>query len=138
MKLVLDNNILFSVMNPGSAAAYLFAMLRADFSAPEFIKSEFNEYNEDCLYKSGLSEHEFELRRSEVFGSIKFFKVSEYGQFLKTSVKALPDSDDADFLALALSINSAVWSNDPHLKQQSLAEAYTTKELIEKLLSGSL
>ena len=136
MKLVLDNNILFPVMNPRSAAAYLFAMLRADFSAPEFIKSEFNEYNKDCLHKSGLSEHEFELRQSEVFGCIKFFKVSEYGPFLKTAVKVLPDSDDADFLALALSLNAAVWSNDPHLKQQSLAKVYSTRELVEELLRG--
>lgn len=138
MKLVLDNNILFSVINPRSAAAYLFAMLRADFSAPEFIKSEFNEHNEDCLSKSKLSEHEFGLRQAEVFGNIKFFKSPEYESFLKTSVKELPDSDDADFLALALSIKAAIWSNDPHLKQQSLVKVYSTKELIDKLLSGEL
>lgn len=138
MKLVLDNNILFSAINPRSAASYLFAMLDADFSAPEFIKSEFNEHNEDCLFKSKLSEHEFKLRQTEVFGDIEFFKTSGYESFLKTSVKELPDSDDADFLALALAIKAAIWSNDPHLKRQSLVKVYTTKELIGKMLNEEI
>ena len=125
-------------MNPKSAASYLFSSLRAGFSAPEFIKSEFDEHKDDCLFKSKLSEHEFEMRQAEVENVINFFKLSEYDDFLETSANALPDSDDADFVALALSIKAAIWSNDPHLKQQSLAEVYTTKELIEKLLSGSL
>ena len=72
MKLVLDNNVLFSIMNPKSAAAYLFSLLRADFFTPEFIKSEFNKYNEDCLSKSKLSEHEFEIRLQEVEKLVKF------------------------------------------------------------------
>ena len=138
MKLVLDNNILFSVMNPRSAASYLFSMLRSDFSAPEFIKLEFNEHKDDCLFKFKLSEHEFEMRQAEVENSIKFFKLSEYGDFLEISANALPDSDDADFLALALSLKAAIWSNDPHLKQQSLVKVYTTKELIGKMLNEEI
>jgi len=50
----------------------------------------------------------------------------------------MPDSDDIDFLALALSNNSAIWSNDPHFKQQSLVKAFTTVELLKKLLKGEL
>lgn len=138
MKLVLDNNILFSVMNPKSAASYLFSSLRAGFSAPEFIKSEFDEHKGDCLFKSKLSEHEFDMRQAEVENAIKFFKLSEYDDFFEASANALPDSDDADFVALALSIEAAIWSDDPHLKQQSLVKVYSTKELIEELLRGML
>jgi len=50
----------------------------------------------------------------------------------------IADPDDIDFLALALSADSAIWSNDPHLKQQSLAKVFTTKELIEKLLKDEI
>ena len=138
MKLVLDNNILFSVMNPKSTAAYLFSLLKAKFVAPEFIKSEFSRHKPVCLSKSGLSEHEFEIMQKNVEENIEFVKVSGYEDFLEKAKTLLSDPDDADFLALAALINAAIWSNDPHLKQQSLVNVFTTKELVEKLLGGEL
>ena len=139
MKIVLDNNILFSFMNPNSAASYIFFFLGAkEIFAPEFIKYEFNKYKKLCLLKSELSEHEFELRLEEVEEKINFIKLLEYEAFLKKSLGVLPDSDDVDFLALALKLNSAIWSNDSHFKQQSLIKVYTTKELIDELLESKL
>lgn len=138
MKLVLDANILLSLMNPNSAASYLFSSLRVDFFAPLYIKLEMNEHKSEFLSKSKLSAHEFEIRQAEVNGGIKFFHVSQFKDFFKNALDALPDSDDSQYIALALSVKAAVWSNDPHLKQQSLVEVYSTKELIDKLLSGEL
>lgn len=138
MKLVIDSNVLFSIMNPKSASSYLFFSLRAEFFAPEFIKSELNEHKSECLTKSKLSEHEFEIRQIEVAEDITFFDSSRYDDFLEMSLNELSDPDDADFLALALSIKAEIWSNDPHLKQQSLVKVLTTKELVEKLLAGEL
>ena len=138
MKIVVDNNVLFSLMNPKSVAAYLFSSIAAEFFAPEFVKSELSKHKSDCLLKSKLSEHKFEMRQAEVVEDIKFIKLSKYEDFLEKSLAILPDPDDADFLALALSIKAAIWSNDPHLKQQSLVKVFTTKELIDKLLKGEL
>src|SRR3990167_5967289 len=112
MKLVLDNNILFSLMKLESANSYLFFSLNVGFIAPEFIKSEFNKYKEYCLSKSRLSKHEFKLRQTEVESNIEFFKLSEYKHFLKKSLEVMPDPEDIDFLALALFTNSPIWSND--------------------------
>ena len=125
-------------MNPRSAASYAFSSFRAGFSAPEFIKSEFDGHKDDCLFKSKLSEHEFEMRQAEVENAIKFFKLSEYGGFLELAANSLPDPDDADFLALSLFLKAPIWSNDPHLKQQSLVEVFTTGELIDKLLKEDI
>ena len=137
MDLVIDNNILFSLMNPGSAASYLFFSLKAEFSTTEYAKSELEKYKADCMFKSGLSEHEFEMRMSEVESSINFFKSSEYESLLIEAIKSLPDDPkDSPYLALALSIKASIWSNDTHLKQQPLVEVYTTAELIDKLLNG--
>src|SRR3989338_5490849 len=139
MGLVLDNNVLFSIMNPKSAAAYLFSLLRADFFAPDFIKSEFNKYNKDCLSKSRLSEHEFEMRLQESEKFVKFIKSFEYDSQLDKAIESLPDDPkDSPYVALALSINAAVWSNDPHLKQQSLVKVCTTAELIGKMLNEEI
>lgn len=138
MILVLDNNIFFSLMNPMSVNSYLFSSIRAGFSAPEFIKSELKKHKLECLLKSRLSEHEFEIRQKEVEESIKFIKVFEYEGFLEKATTLLPDPDDVDFLALALSLKGAIWSNDPHFKQQSLVKVFTTKDLVKKLLRDEL
>ena len=125
-------------MNPRSVNSYLFSLLKAEFSAPEFIMSEFNKYKSICLSKSGLSKHEFEIRQTEVEEEIKFFELSKYETFLKEAEATLLDPDDADFLALALSIRANIWSNDPHLKEQSLVKVSTTKELVEAVLKEGL
>ena len=91
MKIVLDNNILFSIMNPLSTNSYLFASIKAEFIAPEFIKAELEKYKEECLIKSKLSKHEFEIRQREVEKSIAFFKSSEYENFLEKSAN-LPNN----------------------------------------------
>jgi len=134
MKLVLDNNIFFSLMNPKSIASYVFFFIDEKIYAPEFINIEFEKYKELCLSKSKLSEHEFELRQKEIEKQIKFVKLSEYTPFIKQASNAIVDKNDVDFLALALKLNSVIWSNDVHLKQQQLVKVYTTKDLIESLL----
>ena len=138
MLLVLDNNILFSLMNPGSVNSYLFSSLKTGYFAPEFAKFELNKYRRDCLLKSGLSEHEFEIRQVEIKSNIKFLKSSEYTEFIEMAANNLSDSKDSPYLALALSIKSSIWSNDPHFKEQSLVKVYSTKELVEKLLKEDL
>ena len=138
MKLILDSNILFSLMKPASVASYLFSELKAEFLAPEFIKSELKKHKSECLFKSRLSEHEFGIRQKEVEEDIEFIKVSKYEEFLEKAITLLSDPDDIDFLALALSKNASIWSNDPHLKEQSLVKVYSTKELVEMLLADGL
>ena len=139
MKIVIDNNIFFSLMNPFSAASYIFFFLNSKkIFAPEFIKSEFERHKEICLFKSGLSEHEFELRQEEVEEKINFIKLSEYEDFLKKSLKAIHDSDDVDFLALAIKFNSIIWSNDSDFKKQNLIRTFTTIEMLNKLLDSEI
>ncbi len=43
------------------------------------------------------------------------------------------DIDDSLFLALAMSLNCPIWSNDKHFKRQSFVKAFTTQELISSL-----
>ena len=138
MELVLDNNVFFAIMNPKSISAYLFASIKANFIAPEFIKLELIKYKEECLSKSKLSEQEFEMRRTEIEKSIKFFKEFEYDAFLINAILALSDPSDSPYLALALMKKSSIWSNDSHLNKQSLVKVYTTSDLIESFLEGTI
>ena len=136
MRLILDNNIFFSLFNPYSVNSYLFSLSNIKFCTPLSIKLEFEEHKPECLLKSKLSEHEFKIRQTEIEEKIEFFELSAYKKVLKKALNSLPDPDDSPYLALALTINAPIWSNDPHLKQQKLAKVYTTEGLIRELLRG--
>lgn len=138
MKLVIDNNIFFSLMNPKSTNSYIFSSLKVEFLAPKFIKSEFDKYRLICLLKSKLSEHEFEIRQAEIEEDVELIKLSEYKDFIKKSLNTLPDKDDVDFLALALRLNCSIWSNDSHFEKQSLVKVFKTKDLVKLLLNNKL
>jgi predicted nucleic acid-binding protein len=138
MKIVIDNNILFSIMNPKSASAYLFSSFRTKFFAPEFIMFELEKYKEICLFKSGLSQHEFEIWKEEIMKSIKLFKTSEYLEFLPIAINNLEDSKDSPYLALALAIDALIWSNDSKLKNQNLSKVYNTQELVHMFIKNDI
>src|SRR3989344_3461506 len=104
MKLVLDNNIFFSLMRPFSTTSYIFFSFDAEFFAPEYVKLEFIKYKKLCLLKSRLSEHEFKLRQEEIEEKIKFMKLLEYKGFLKKAKEVLLDLKDSPYLALSLKL----------------------------------
>src|SRR3989338_5804888 len=132
MKIIFDNNIFFSLLNPDSSASEILSRQRFKLIAPEFIKSELNKYRLECEAKSGLSKQEFEARQTKVESEVSFVKVELYKSFLKKALKLISDPDDAPYLALSMSLNKTpIWSNDPHFKEQSLVPVLTTKEVIE-------
>ena len=131
MEITIDNNILFSFINPNSTASKILSFQEIELIAPNFIKVELEKYKEECKIKSGLSEIAFEERKKDVESKIKFYDVNIYKKFLKKAIKLIPYLDDVPYLALALKKDSIIWSNDLHLKKQSIIKVLTTKEIIE-------
>ncbi|MBI2144196.1 hypothetical protein HYU17_03535 [Candidatus Woesearchaeota archaeon] len=43
------------------------------------------------------------------------------------------DKDDSPYIAFALSSGQPIWPNDSGMKEQLLAEVFTTKELVKLL-----
>jgi len=138
MKLVIDNNIFFSLMKPESVNSYIYFLANAQFYAPKYIETELEEHKVECIAKAGLSEHEFEIRQKEVKENIEFFEFTEYKQYLKESIILLPDWEDAPYLALAQFLNASIWSNDIHFMQQSKIKVFTTQRLFDMLLKREI
>lgn len=133
MRIILDNNILFSLMKPGSVNSSIFSNFKFNCFAPEFIKEEFEKYEKECLKKSGLSKKKFSKRKKEIFSNINFISFSEFKDNLKDAEKVSPDIDDAPYFALALKLDIPLWSNDKALKNQDKVAIISTRELIEIL-----
>lgn len=131
MRLIIDNNILFSLMKPDSTSSHLFSIMKLEFLAPEFIKQEFKKYENECFLKSKLSKSEFLKRKKEILDKIKFIQFSEYKQFLEKAKTYVSDIDDSAYLALALKLECSIWSNDKGLKEQKKIKILSTRDIIE-------
>ena len=55
--------------------------------------------------------------------------MDKYGEAKEIS----PDPDDVPYLALALKLGCAIWSNDKELKKQSVVKVYNTQEILQLL-----
>ena len=49
-----------------------------------------------------------------------------------------PDPDDVEYLAVALSLDCAIWSNDKDLKEEQSRVVVVTTDELTKLLGSSL
>lgn len=132
MNLILDNNILFSLMNPESMNSFIFHNLyETEFFAPYFIIEEFNKYEKECLRKSKLDKKKFAQRKKEIFSKVNFVKFSDFKKDVKNAEKFCPDENDVFYFALCLKLNLPLWSNDKKLKDQNRVIVLNTEDLID-------
>ena len=133
MLLVADANILFSFFDAKSKARKLLLLKDIELFSPRFLLKELVEHKEEIEEKFGLSEGQFSLELKLIETNVKLVPLKEFEDFVE-KVKALSsDTDDLQYLALALKLNLPLWSNDKELKKQSVIKVFSTKELIEIL-----
>jgi len=132
IKLVVDANILFSFFRPDSERKHLVEGLLisdCELVSPEFVIEELLSDKEKIKKFSGLNESEF----SELFlileDEIRVVPKSEYDKFLSDAIKLSPHIKDAPYFALALSLNSPIWSDEKAFKKQSKVKIFSTSAL---------
>ena len=130
MFLVLDANILFSVLIRMSKTLDLVLNSKLEIVSPDFILDEFIKHKDEISQKSGLDYSQLLTAIVLLSEKISFVSVEEYKQFLFKAVGISPDEDDVDYFALALKLNCAIWSNDKKLKEQNKIKVYSTEEVI--------
>ncbi len=130
MDLVIDANILFAALvKRGFTADFL---LRNDLHlyAPEFIFEEFEMYKDLLKRKTGRTEEEFTLFMEVIQRRIILVPHEEIDSYLEKAEKISPDIKDVTYIALALRLNCAIWSNDKALKEkQKAVKVYHTHDL---------
>ena len=139
LKLVVDANILFTgLIGKGVTKALLFSD-NLELFAPEFLFDELKEHKYRIESISSLSTENIEQLVNNLEDTIKTIEKSEFEEFLDEANKLISDPDDTEYLALSLALNKCpIWSNDPHFKEQSAVQVFTTDELVKFLKTKNL
>ena len=133
MILVVDSNIVFSaLLNPSSVIGEILIDVsnKFQFCAPEMMKYELGKYEEKIKRYSKLPSSEVSMVKDIIYNSIEFISedLISYTNWEKAFELTKPvDEKDTPFIALALELNTKLWSGD---KKLSAGIKYKNKQLI--------
>src|SRR3989338_7428335 len=133
MQLVIDANIAFSLLKKDSFSRKLMREHKLELYSHPFILDELRKHASELCAKVGVSDDKFDRLLLILSKLIIVDKPSQ--QIHNRALSLISDKDDAPYIASAIKIGCAIWSNDPHLKEQLVVKVYTTKELAAVLQS---
>ena len=133
MDLVVDANILFSILIKEGKTEELVFEPCLHLIAPEFIFQELRKYEAAILRKTSRSASEFNRLLEILQIHIRTISNEETEKYIEEAKKVCPDKNDVDYFALAMKLNCAVWTNDKELKNQKVVKIYNTSELLQLL-----
>ncbi|MBI5415289.1 MAG: PIN domain-containing protein [Candidatus Omnitrophica bacterium] len=136
MQLVVDANILLAAFLKEALTRELLLDSRLDLTAPEYLLSEtLRHLNTSASIRKriGLSSKEIEALFLLLTQRIRVFPETSYQSVMAKALTLAPHRQDAPYLALALILKAAVWSNDKGVKKQTTVTVYSTTELLTML-----
>lgn len=133
MNLVVDANILFAALIKISKTSDLMVDNSLNLVSVEFIFEEFEKYKDLIRKKTTRTEEEFEMFMGIIQKRVKLIPFEEFKSFMNETETFSPDPKDTEYLALALKLNCALWSNDKKLKTQDKVKVYSTEDLMNEL-----
>lgn len=136
MELIVDANILLSAFLKEALTRELLLDSRLILFAPEYLLVETARHLKQTaslrkrIQSSGnVIEELFNILTSRIQSLPK----KSYADRLSEALSLAPHREDAPYLAVALSLQIPIWSNDKGLKNQSQVKVYSTAELMKAL-----
>jgi len=135
MEIVLDTNILISSLLRNGLTRDIISVSPFKMYTVLYAKIEMEKHKDELLSKSKLDEKSFGYLKEFIFGKINFIPLEDLAPFKDKAIEVMHDIDidDSPFLALAMSLNCPIWSNDGHFKRQDVVKSFTTRELMNLL-----
>jgi predicted nucleic acid-binding protein len=130
MELIIDANILFSVLIKKGKTEELILNQDLELYAPEYLFEEFLKYKDLILAKTYRNERDFNEIITILMKKITTIPVEK--TYLLKAKHIIMDINDIEYVALALQRKCAVWSNDKALARQDVVKVYSTTELLSK------
>ena len=115
---------------------YLLEMVRPNVAIVTNIEGSYTYSNSglEKIFEEMISQTYFEGLFDEVYYSCRLHdRKPNPSIFQKEAEKISPGLKDTQYLALALKLNCAIWSNDKKLKEQDKVKVYSTNELLQVL-----
>jgi len=140
MKLVVDSNVLFSIVVSGRKSKAFQIIEKADLTlfTPEEAILEFRAHKEKLKKFS----KDFEYRMFLVFSLVQVIPLEFYADKIPMAYKIASKFDEKDtpFIALAMKLNIPLWTGDKKMLSASLSEEGFTaldSAALESLLNGT-
>lgn len=132
MKVVLDSNVLFRTLISRGEVIKLFFNKNLELFAPERLKEEFLNNKREMIYKSKLSDSEFNELALLIFDVIKFVPLIKYEESISKAKELLKEHiKDVEFVALALRLDCLIWTYEKLLFDINLG--ISTKQVSTEL-----
>ncbi len=139
MYLIVDANRVFSaLLSKGNAFAVFLlnnVVKEFDLISPEFLFFEVGKHLDEVIEKSSLPPEELGKVFRFVKSEIEFMPLKEFNKHAGEAEKLSPHGKDAQYFALSLALNGAIWSDEKAFKSQSKVKIFNTDELIGLLCS---
>ncbi len=133
MKVVVDANVVISILMAKGSKHKLFFSNELELLSPDIVLFEIGKYWKDISERSRLSERELDIEFSTVREQINVIPSGRLLEWIKKGAEVSPDPDDAEYFALALKFNCLIWSEDRLLAKQHVVEVLNTRDLLKKL-----
>ena len=127
ISIVVDANIIISALLGGVTAGVFFKGTFI-FITSDFTIKEIEKYVLELSKKLGVSEDK--LRSALELLPLKVVERREYESFLSKAAQMIKDPKDVPILALALSLNLPLWTNDKHFDIVKEILIIKTKDLV--------
>src|SRR3989344_7656678 len=126
MKLVVDSGVIFTALTGLGITKKILFLKNLELYSPLQLLEELNEHKPRILELSFLSKDKLEELLALIKNRISFVPEESFSSFFIQANAAIPDKEDTSYLALALSKNISIWSNDGHFKKQSIVKSLNT------------
>lgn len=135
MKLVCDTNVVFSALIAGGKTRELILSDQTDLYVPEFFFTELDGHRQEIEEKSRLSEEQLGLLFNVLFKDTEVIPREEFEHQIEQANKLIGDTDpdDISFLALALDLDTDIWTDDTDFQEQDEVTVWKTHELVNHL-----
>ena len=138
MRLVVDTNILFSFFKKDSfTRRFILSHPEIELFTPLYVFEELEEHKDEIKSKAKIGDIVFELSKKELREYVTVVPLDEFKDFWEEAKQISPDPDDVEYLAVALSLDCAIWSKDRDLKEKQFRVVIVTTEELTKLLGSS-
>ncbi|MFB6283629.1 MAG: PIN domain-containing protein [Halobacteria archaeon] len=131
---MVDTNVVLSALISDSTTREVIKNLDHDIFSPVYLQKEIKKHRELVQEKSGISEKETKILIEKIFRYINFIPESEVKEYREPAKEAIEDTDPDDvlFVATALAVDGAVWSDDTDFLRQDRVEVLTTEDIVHE------